>query len=64
MRAQALKEESERAGPLMRLLLRYTQALITQIAQTAACNRHYLLDQRLCDGTAGDRTADTHRCVR
>jgi hypothetical protein len=32
----------------MRLLLRYTQALITQIAQTAACNRHHSLDQRLC----------------
>jgi CRP-like cAMP-binding protein len=47
MRAQALKEEFERAGPLMRLLLRYTQALITQIAQTAACNRHHSLDQRL-----------------
>ena len=48
MRAQALKEEFERAGPLMQLLLRYTQALITQIAQTAACNRHHSLDQRLC----------------
>jgi CRP-like cAMP-binding protein len=48
MRAHALKEEFERAGPLMRLLLRYTQALISQIAQTAACNRHHLLDQRLC----------------
>jgi len=48
MRAQALKEEFERAGPLMQLLLRYTQALITQIAQTAACNRHHALDQRLC----------------
>lgn len=48
MRAHALKEEFERAGPLMRVLLRYTQALITQIAQTAACNRHHSLDQRLC----------------
>ena len=48
MRAQALKEEFQRAGPLMHLLLHYTQALITQIAQTAACNRHHSLDQRLC----------------
>jgi CRP-like cAMP-binding protein len=48
MRAHALKEEFQRAGPLMPLLLRYTQALITQIAQTAACNRHHSLDQRLC----------------
>ena len=46
--AQALKDEFERTGPLMHLLLRYTLALITQIAQTAACNRHHLLDQRLC----------------
>lgn len=48
MRARALNEEFERAGPLMHLLLRYTQALMTQIAQTAACNRHHALDQRLC----------------
>lgn len=48
MRAQTLKEEFHRAGPMMHLLLRYTQALITQIAQTAACNRHHSLDQRLC----------------
>ena len=48
MRAQALKEEFRRASPLMHLLLHCTQALITQIAQTAACNRHHSLDQRLC----------------
>ena len=48
LRAQALKDEFRRAGPLMHLLLHYTQALITQIAQTAACNRHHSLDQRLC----------------
>ena len=48
MRAQAVKEEFQRAGPLMHLLLRYTQALITQIAQAAACNRHHSLEQRLC----------------
>ena len=43
-----LKEEFFRAGPLQRLLLRYTQALITQMAQTAVCNRHHSVDQQLC----------------
>ena len=46
--ARAVKEEFERAGPVMHLLLRYTQALITQMAQTAVCNRHHVLDQQLC----------------
>jgi CRP-like cAMP-binding protein len=46
--ADALKEEFLRAGPLMQLLLRYAQALITQVAQTAACNQHHGMDQRLC----------------
>ncbi|MEY4752964.1 MAG: hypothetical protein RJA44_639 [Pseudomonadota bacterium] len=46
--ASALKEEFNRAGPVMHLLLRYTQALITQMAQTAVCNRHHSLDQQLC----------------
>ena len=45
---QLLKDEFYRAGPLQRLLLRYTQALITQMAQTAVCNRHHSLDQQLC----------------
>jgi CRP-like cAMP-binding protein len=48
LRALALKDEFRRSDTLMHLLLRYTQALITQIAQTAACNRHHSLDQRLC----------------
>jgi len=48
MRANAMSEEVNRSGPLMHLLLRYTQALITQMAQTAACNRHHSLDQQLC----------------
>jgi CRP-like cAMP-binding protein len=43
-----LKEEFFRAGPLQQLLLRYTQALLTQMAQTAACNRHHTVDQQLC----------------
>jgi CRP-like cAMP-binding protein len=45
---QAVKDEFERAGPVMHLLLRYTQALITQMAQTAVCNRHHTLDKQLC----------------
>ncbi|MEX1993942.1 MAG: Crp/Fnr family transcriptional regulator [Steroidobacteraceae bacterium] len=43
-----LKEEFFRAGPLQRLLLRYTQALITQMAQTSVCNRHHSVEQQLC----------------
>jgi CRP-like cAMP-binding protein len=45
---QLLKEEFTRAGPMQHLLLRYTQALLTQMAQTAVCNRHHSLDQQLC----------------
>ncbi|WP_246116345.1 Crp/Fnr family transcriptional regulator [Denitromonas halophila] len=45
---QLLKDEFLRAGPMQRLLLRYTQALITQMAQTAVCNRHHSLDQQFC----------------
>ncbi|MET0520244.1 MAG: Crp/Fnr family transcriptional regulator [Burkholderiaceae bacterium] len=48
LRAQTMKDEFNRAGPVMHLLLRYTQALITQMAQTAVCNRHHSLDQQLC----------------
>ena len=43
-----LKEEFNRHGELQLLLLRYTQALITQMAQTAVCNRHHSVDQQLC----------------
>lgn len=48
LKAQHLKEEFYRAGPMQRLLLRYTQALLTQMAQTAVCNRHHSVDQQLC----------------
>jgi len=48
LRSRFMKEEFDRAGPVMHLLLRYTQALITQMAQTAVCNRHHTLDQQLC----------------
>jgi CRP-like cAMP-binding protein len=43
-----LKDEFRRAGAMQQLLLRYTQALLTQMAQTAVCNRHHSLDQQLC----------------
>lgn len=43
-----MKEDFNRGGPVLRLLLRYTQALMTQMAQTAACNKHHALDQQLC----------------
>ena len=48
LNAQMMKQEFDRAGPVLHLLLRYTQALITQMAQTAVCNRHHSLDQQLC----------------
>ena len=48
LKAQVMKDEFQRAGPVMHVLLRYTQALITQMAQTAVCNRHHSLDQQLC----------------
>jgi CRP-like cAMP-binding protein len=48
MKASLLKDEFARFGVLMHLLLRYTQALITQMAQTAVCNRHHTVDQQLC----------------
>jgi CRP-like cAMP-binding protein len=46
--APVLMEEFNRAGPVMRLLLRYTQALLTQMSQTAVCNRHHTVEQQLC----------------
>jgi len=48
LKGQLLKDEFFYAGPMQRLLLRYTQALLTQMAQTAVCNRHHSLDQQLC----------------
>ena len=48
LKANQVMEEFDRTGPVMNLLLRYTQALITQMAQTAVCNRHHSLDQQLC----------------
>jgi CRP-like cAMP-binding protein len=48
LKAQLLKTEFDRGGPVLRLLLRYTQALMTQMTQTAVCNRHHSVEQQLC----------------
>lgn len=48
LKAQVVSAEFDRVGPGMLLMLRYTQALLTQTAQTAVCNRHHTLDKQLC----------------
>ncbi|MFD1123383.1 Crp/Fnr family transcriptional regulator [Methylophilus flavus] len=48
MKSNLLKLEFNRSGAMMHLLLRYTQALITQMTQTAVCNRHHSIEQQLC----------------
>ena len=48
LKSHILMEEFNQAGTVMRLLLRYTQALITQMSQTAVCNRHHSVEQQLC----------------
>ncbi|PYC24590.1 Crp/Fnr family transcriptional regulator [Aquipseudomonas alcaligenes] len=48
LQGQRLKDEFNRHGELLVLMLRYTQALLTQMAQTAVCNRHHQIDQQLC----------------
>jgi CRP-like cAMP-binding protein len=48
LKVQKIMQEFNRYGDLLHLLLRYTQALITQMAQTAVCNRHHTVDQQLC----------------
>jgi CRP-like cAMP-binding protein len=48
LKAPLLLQEFNRGGPVMRLLLRYTQSLITQMTQTAVCNRHHSVEQQLC----------------
>lgn len=70
MRAAAMKSEFNRYGEGMHLLLRYTQALITQMAQTAVCNRHHLLEQQLCrwlllslDRIVGDELVMTQELI-
>jgi CRP-like cAMP-binding protein len=68
--AARIKDEFNRSGPVMHLLLRYTQALITQMAQTAVCNRHHSLDQQLCrwlllslDRLSGDELVMTQELI-
>jgi len=68
--AQAIQDEFERAGSAMQLLLRYTQALITQVAQTVVCARHHSLEQRLCrlllmslDRIEGDEILETQERI-
>ena len=48
LKSQVMKQAFNQAGPVLHLLLRYTQALLTQMTQTAVCNRHHSLDQQLC----------------
>jgi CRP-like cAMP-binding protein len=48
LKAPILLDEFNRGGPVLKLLLRYTQALITQMSQTAVCNRHHSVEQQLC----------------
>lgn len=70
MPAAAAKGEFERSGPVMHLMLRYMQALVTQMSQTAVCNRHHSLDQQLCrwllmslDRLPGDELVMTHELI-
>ncbi|WP_088278444.1 Crp/Fnr family transcriptional regulator [Ideonella sp. A 288] len=65
-----IKEEFDHPGPVQHLLLRYTQALITQMAQTAVCNRHHTIDQQLCrwlllslDSLSGNELVMTHELI-
>ena len=68
--AQSLKDEFNRHGSLLVLMLRYTQALLTQMAQTAVCNRHHAIDQQLCrwlllsmDRLAGNKLTMTQELI-
>lgn len=70
LRGPAMLEEFNNSHPVMHLMLRYTQALITQMAQTAVCNRHHLLDQQLCrwlllsmDRLVGDELVMTQELI-
>lgn len=62
LRGQRLKDEFNRHGELLHLMLRYSQALITQMAQTAVCNRHHSIEQQLCRWLllSLDRLKDNH----
>jgi CRP-like cAMP-binding protein len=67
---QRLKDEFNRHGEMLLLMLRYTQSLITQMAQTAVCNRHHSIDQQLCrwlllslDRLAGNQLTMTQELI-
>jgi CRP-like cAMP-binding protein len=70
LRAEAMKGEFAQSGPVMHLMLRYIQALIAQMCQTAVCNRHHTLDQQLCrwlllslDRLRGDQLVMTQELI-
>jgi CRP-like cAMP-binding protein len=70
LEAALLMQEFDRGGPVLHLLLRYTQALITQMAQTSVCNRHHALDQQMCrwllltlDRLRGNELVMTHELL-
>jgi CRP-like cAMP-binding protein len=70
LKAETIKSEFHLSAPVMHLLLRYTQALITQMAQTAVCNRHHSVDQQLCrwllmslDRLQGNELNMTHELI-
>jgi CRP-like cAMP-binding protein len=70
LKAEIVEKEFNRAGAVLHLLLRYTQALLTQMAQTAVCNRHHSLDQQLCrwlllslDRLSGDELLMTQELI-
>ena len=70
LRAKLMMDEFNRTGPMMRLMLRYTQALITQMSQTAVCNRHHSVEQQLCrwllltlDRTPGNELTMTQELI-
>jgi CRP-like cAMP-binding protein len=70
LNAQTVKDEFTHNGPVRQLLLRYTQALLTQTTQTAVCNNHHSLEKRLCrwflsnlDRSRGSELASTHELV-
>lgn len=70
LKAHLLKAEFDRGGPVLRLLLRYTQALMTQMTQTAVCNRHHSVEQQLCrtlllslDRSSGDALTLTQELI-
>lgn len=70
IKVETMREQFARGGPLEYMVLRYTQALLAQVAQTAVCNRHHSVEQQLCrwllmtaDRTSGDLLTSTHELI-